>query len=845
MTMPDPMRIRTTDDFILALRELKAWAGNPSISQLTKRIRVAWKQAGRPESELPARATVGYCFAVGRRRPNPELLDALVAELVTGTGELEAWRVALRRVLVNTEASGQVTVSTALPAQAPGFVGRRGLLTRLRQRLQSHPPCLVLAGMAGAGKTTLAVRLGHELLADDQYKKVLFVNLRGYDSRWPPADPAAVLESFLLLLGVAGERIPAGLAERSRRYREMLAGSGALVMLDNASHLEQIRPLLPGTPGCLAIVTSRNSLGRIGSQATVGTLTSSESLALLGGIAGPDRIRADRPAAQQVAERAGHLPLALSVLGAHLRDHPDWPMADYPHRLTALTLEGGLRAALDLTDASLTPQLRQMLRQLALAPAADIDVNATAALCGLVPADARSRLNALTAAYLAEQQETGRYRLHDLTRAYAAERAGIDQAPSNNSAAVTRLLDHYLSSAAQAVYLLYPEWRDRFPAVTAAPGPVTPERATAWLTAELDNLMSCIAYAASQGWPRHAVELTGLLLRHLEGTGRLEAGLRACRQALRAATDIDDQVSRGRLLSRAGVLRYRLGQHERAVSELREALTVAIACGDLDGQRHTEGNLSPVYYKLGQADLARDHALRALEQAELAGDQLSAFHARHNLAPILLRLGQPEDALRLLRVNLGLADDGRLPRSRGMTLTSLGWTLSRAGREDEALEQLTLALTEHRAEGHRPLEAITLHEMGRAYRQSGRLHQALGHLQQAMRVYEQTGYLDGTASGYDDLGRTYAGLHQLERALEHHERALAMFRESGGRLGEMDALNGLGEVLTALGRFTEAQLHFEAALALGAELGDVRGQDRSRAGLGRIRRADALVVDRS
>ncbi|MDQ0798324.1 NB-ARC domain-containing protein [Streptomyces sp. B1I3] len=445
----DPVKARTIDEFIAELRLLKAWAGNPSITEITRRIHRDWQRAGRPRGEWPARSTVGNCFQLGRRRPNPDLLLAVVQALV-GADEaiLSVWRQSLRAVLGEAETAARVSAYDRLPAGPSAFVGRADLVAQAEALLacDQDVTALALEGMAGVGKTSLALHIAHRLLAEDRTDApVLVANLRGSAPEGPPADPSAVLETFLRLLGTTGDRIPYDLDARSALYRQLLAGTGALIVLDDAADAEQLRPLLPGVRGCHTVITSRLALTGLGgtTRLSVQPLDPDDSVELLRATAGTDRIAPDIPAVQQIATLLGHLPLALSVIGRHMRDHPAWALIDYYREpLITLALEDGVRTALSASDARLPKGARRLLRLLALHPVQEIDAATAAALLGEPPAATEHHLANLTAAHLIERTTPGRFRLHPLVHAYAEERICIDEPATRIRQALGRLLEH-------------------------------------------------------------------------------------------------------------------------------------------------------------------------------------------------------------------------------------------------------------------------------------------------------------------------------------------------------------------------------------------------------------------
>ncbi|GHF33624.1 hypothetical protein E5082_30805 [Streptomyces griseoluteus] len=445
----DPKKARTIDEFIAELRLLKAWAGNPSITELTRRIHRDWQRAGRPRGEWPARSTVGNCFQMGRRRPNADLLLAVVQALV-GSDEaiVSGWRQSLRAVLGEAEAAARVSAYNRLPAGPSAFIGRTGLVAEAEALLtrDAQMPTLTLEGMAGVGKTSFALHIAHRVLAGERTDiPVLFANLRGSAAQGPGADPAAVLETFLRLLGITGDRIPYDLDARTALYRQLLAGRSALIVLDDAADAEQVRPLLPRISGCRTLITSRRALDSLAEAARlpVPPLAPDDSVELVRAATGAERLVSDLPAVQQIADLLGHLPLALSAIGRHMRDHPAWALGDYYREpLITLALEGGVRTALAASDARLSQGARRLLRLLALHPSTEVEIAGAAALLGEPSATAERHLAALAAEHLIERTAPRRFRIHPLTHAYAEERLCIDEPATHIRQALTRLSEH-------------------------------------------------------------------------------------------------------------------------------------------------------------------------------------------------------------------------------------------------------------------------------------------------------------------------------------------------------------------------------------------------------------------
>lgn len=791
--LPDPGQATTLDDLAETLRLLKAWAGNPSYETLTGRV-----NAQRPAAEQVGKTTVVDCFRPGRRRVDTELVVAVVEALHADLGYVTQWRQALRVISGETQAAAQVRVQDALPQDLPDFIGRAAQIDRLLELAQEAPAVVIsaMAGMAGVGKTQLAVHLGHRLAAEKEFDQVLFVNLRGFhpDPSQPPVDPGAVLDGFLRLLGVPGQQVPHQLEARTELFRQRLAGHRSLVILDNASDEKQIAPLLPDTPGCITLVTSRRDLG--GSE-RIDVFTPAEALEYLASAVPRIPVGSDPGAAARIARRCGHLPLALALVAGHMRAKPGWTLTDHAdwldERHDDRRLDSGVELALEVSYRNLPAGERELLRLIAQHPGQDFDVRAAAALAGTDLPTAEARMAELAADHLVQVTVPGRYSLHDLVRAYAVGRSADEDRRVDRRAAVTRLLDYYVGVAAAAMNLFDPAEAGRRPVVPDPPVPLPDlTEPLSWLEAERPNLIAVVTHGVADGRPEHTVRMAAILYRYLLGRYHQDAYL-VHGHAVRAALQAGDQIAYARALANLATADVYLGRHEAAVHSLEESLRVLRQAGHPIDEARTLNNLGIAETRLGRYREAAEHHRESLDLYRVVGN----------------------------------------PVGRARALVNLGNLDSRLDRHEDAAAHFAEALQFSREAGDRSGAGVALSNMGAAEVKAGRLDEAEEHLLEALAVFRELHSRNAQANVLDGLGSLALQHGEFDDALDYHQQALAIFHEIGDRDSEACAHNGLGEAYQAAGRSEKARAEFTEALAIASEedVDDREEQARAHAGL--------------
>jgi DNA-binding SARP family transcriptional activator/Tfp pilus assembly protein PilF len=641
------------------------------------------------------------------------------------------------------EATLEPVVPRQLPVAVRHFAGRAGALKMLADLIAETGetgPALVISaidGTAGVGKTALAVHFAHQVAGrfpDGQ----LYVNLRGFDPAGPPMTPDEAIRLFLGALGVPAASVPATLDAQAGLYRSLLAGKRVLVLLDNARDVDQIRPLLPASPGCLVIVTSRSELtGLVAAEGayplSLDVLTDAEAHELLAQRLGPGRLAGDPLAAGELIALCARLPLALSIAAARAASQPGLPLAslaadlrDAGGRLDALDAghaAASVRAVFSWSYRQLDPTPARMFRLLGLHPGPDIGTAAAASMADLPLRQARAALAELTRAHLLAEPAPGRFAFHDLLRAYAAERAEAGDSEAERHVAVHRMLDHYLHTAHPAAVLLYPTRRQvALPALQ--PG-VQPERlagagqARAWFEAERRVLMGAAAQALAAGFDVHAWQIPWALGRFLNLLGHWHDWAVVEQMAVTATGRLEDQAAQSFALQRLGYAHGRLAEYEAAHAHLQRALRLFEERGDRAGEAHTRYSLAAVLQEEARDAEALGQSKRALELFTAVGDRVGQASALNGVGWFHARLGDHQQALSYCQQALDLHQELDYPHLEAAAWDSLGYAHHHLGDYTRAAACYQRALDLHREVGDRWGQAETLGHIGDARHAAG------------------------------------------------------------------------------------------------------------------------------
>jgi DNA-binding SARP family transcriptional activator len=710
-------------------------AAHPLDEQVYAQLMTALYRSGRQADALAAYQRLRGTLADELGLVPAQALRDLETAILRQDASLDAPVLAPAVLLRPAE---QVFDPAQLPPPVAAFAGRGAELASLDAILpdpEDGAVISVIAGTAGVGKTTLAVHWAHRVAAHFPGGQ-LYVNLRGFDPACPAADSGQALRGFLDAFAVPPERIPARLEDQVALYRSLLAGRRVLVLLDNARDAEQVRPLLPGSPGCLAIVTSRSHLtGLVAGQGAhplhLDLLPPGEARELLSRRLGSSRVSREPDAVEEIIAGCARLPLALTITAARAAASPSFPLAavaadlrEAGHVLDPFEVGDAatdVRAVFLSSYRALSDGAARLFRLLGLHPGPDITVGAAARLAGIAPDRVRGLLAELARGYLLAEQRPGRYACHDLLRAYAAEQAHQHEDEATRQAAVDRFLDYWLHVACTAATLIEPFFAPAVPdPAPAVSGPVTIEEALAWFTAERASLLGAVSLAASSGRAGHAWRLAWALSTFLLRRGLWSDQVTACQAALEATRRAGDTAGEAHGLVLLGLGYARSGRHREAV-------------------------------------------------------------------PLL------NDGLRLLA-----GTDGH-GRTLVMAYSSLTWIAELEERYGDMLTHAERALELSWASGDRSMEIMSLGDVGYCHAKLGNYSQAIRYCGQALARSKAAGERAWESASWDSLGYVYHKLGDYRRSVTCYERSLGLARETADRFNEAGILDRLGDVHASAG----------------------------------------------
>jgi tetratricopeptide (TPR) repeat protein len=734
------------------------------------------------------------------------------------------------------------------------------------------PVVVVVDGMGGVGKTALAARWGHQVVGrfpDGQ----LYLDLRGHAATGP-LRPWEAARRLLVALGDDPEEVPTSTDDAAARLRSMLAGRRVLLVLDDAVSVDQVRPLLPGTGGCLVLVTSRQRLTGLvvregARQLPLDPLSETESVALLASLVGSGRVAAEPAAVAELARLCGHLPLPLRVVGAGLAGAPSQRLQDWVDllrsgdRLRLLDVPGdrdaSVEAALEASYLRLPVDAARMLRLVGLVPVESVAAPAAAALAGVALPRASHLLGNLVEARLLEEQ-AGRYTCRALVRAYAEQRGQHDEPPAGRAEALSRFYDFYCGTAEVVAALFYPaEQRPPATSLTAVASTAgairftAPAQALGWIEDELGAVTSIVRHTAAHGPYQVAWRLADAIRGFLHHGARLAEADAIGRAAVEAAGAMGDPAARGAALVNLAGVRFQQGRYREAEAygtralrllrgsgwDTREALArslLGMASSDQGrveeavrhflaalsryerigwpyGQAQAVGNLAVCVFELGRLREAADYAGRAAAVFADLGSAVNEAHGLANLGRTCYHLGQLEEAERhLTRAGQRYREAGD-DAEQADPIAAMALVDSAAGRLAAARESAEAALVIVGRAGNARHEPDCWMALGTVHERSGDRGRAWSCFQRAMTAASATGERYAQAAALIGLAGACPP-SETGAARAHLDAALAIIRRVGYRLLEGAALTGLAEVDLAEGAAAAAVARAQRALAV-------------------------------
>ncbi|HEX2133145.1 MAG TPA: tetratricopeptide repeat protein [Actinophytocola sp.] len=657
-------------------------------------------------------------------------------------------------------ASGGGPVRLAqLPAAAATFVGRDAELRELSQVLSCEsepgiPHTIAIDGPPGAGKTALALRVAHAVV--DRYSDgQLYVDLRGYSPDGQPRIVDEVLEEFLTALGVQIDVIPAGLEARAKLYRSVLADRRVMVVLDNAADSSQLHHLMPGSSGCAVVVTSRRRLGgltiRGDRRITLGPMAEEESVTLLRKVIGSERAAAEPDAVRALANRCGHLPLALRIAAERVATHPHHSvsllveeLATEDERLEALSTDDSVavKTVFSWSYRDLPADAARMFRLIGLHVGSHVSTGAAAALADQRLSKARRLLDRLAGVHLIEGLGSDRYRMHDLLRVYAAEQAVEEEPAAERVLALRRMVDWYLRNAFAANHTLAPQRHD--PELEKSGFAVEVAdfdygSALEWCEIEMSNIAMATRIAVEVGDNVAAWKLPAGSFNYLQLRKRWTPWVASHEIGVIGARRAGDRYGEAWVLNNLAIAYRDLRRTEEAKECFQQARALRIEVGDRVGQAWSLIGIGYIGFDQLRFDDAALHFGEALDVFREVGDRHGEGIALANVGDAYRCLGQFDRAVDALERALALFRDIEDRYGQCYTLVKLGDTYSELRRAADALDCFQRALDTRRELGDRWGEGETLHKLGLLLHDNGQPEKAEESLRSAFEIFDELG----------------------------------------------------------------------------------------------------------
>jgi tetratricopeptide (TPR) repeat protein len=725
-----------------------------------------------------------------------------------------------------------------LPAAPVAFTGRARELAALTTTASTAVVISAIGGTGGIGKTALALHWAYHQLhrfPDGQ----LYTDLRGFDPSGRPTPASEVLRGFLTALGVDPTQLPDELDAQAGLYRSMVAGRRLLIVLDNARDVQQVTPLLPGSPTCTVLVTSRHHLTGLtlhgAALLDLDVLAESDAHDLLGRLLAPDRLAAQPRAVAELLAVCGGLPLAVRIVAARAADHPTFPLDVLAGELRQVTarldgLDAGdqhtsLRAVLSWSVRALSEPAMELFGLVGIAPGPGIGLPAAARLADRPEGQTQAVLRELEHASLIQQDLPGRYRMHDLVRLYATETAHH----ARPDAATERLLQYYLATTGLA-----DEWLRsvRGQGVPAEDGFAGREEALAWLDTERANLIAAVVAAADTGRDRVAVELAARSAEFLDWRRHVDDWLRVTQVGVQAAQRMQDPHECANALNRLGIALREVRRFAEAITAHTQARDIYRETGDRHGEGQALGNLGNALHRVRRFEEAITAHTQARDIFQNTGDRLSERIAWNNLGNALREVRRFEEAITAHSRALEICRDTGDRHGESQAWNNLGNALQQVRRFEEAITAYTQASDIYGETGDRHGEAQALGNLGVAMQQVRQFEEAIAAHTRAAEIYWEMGDRFGEGQAWNNLGIALQEVRRFEEAITAHTRAVEIYQVMGDRHGEGTALGNLGNAVQEVRRFEEAIAAHTRAVEIYREMGDRHGEGHAWNNLG-------------
>jgi tetratricopeptide (TPR) repeat protein/transcriptional regulator with XRE-family HTH domain len=731
----------------------------------------------------------------------------------------------------------------ALPRDIASFTGRDAeweqLIRVLPDRADDAAVTRICAvdGMAGVGKTAFAVHAAHRLapsFPDGQF----FVRLRGHTPGQKPVEAADALMTLLLAAGITQQQIPGDQDARAAMWTDRMADRRAILLLDDATSSEQVKPLLPASAQALVLITSRRRLSALPDALaiTLDTLPADEASRLLVRLADRPRLSPDDKAVIALVELCGRLPLAISITAGQLKHHSSWTAADLvadlataANRLTRMHGEAdSVAAAFAISYEKLSADHQRLFRRLGINPGTDIDSFATAALEASDPEAARSSLDELFGYHLIEEPARGRFRLHDLLRQHARALAA-EEPPAERAACLDRLLNYYLHAARKADHHLARRISATaiLPAIGSGtahtPDLSTRQSAVDWMKSETLNLHAATNCAVQEDRYEYAIAIPDAMHGFLRTNGDWNQALILHQTAMESARHAQDILAEASALTDLATMRRMTGNYPAAIADLNAALELSCQRYDKLAEANARCQLGNAQYHIGDFPAATGNLTQALEQYESLDDRLGQANTLTDLGAVQALTGDYVSATaslsRAVRTYEILGDR----HGQASALVYLGTVQRFTSDYVSAIASQTKALELHREIGSQFGQASALNDLGAVQRIMGDYERATASQVQALELFRSVGHRLGEASALDDLGVLHSLTGDYIAAIKYITQALDLFGDLRHQYGQANALNDLGAVQGLMNDFTSAKESFDKALEIYATLGHRQG----------------------